>query len=88
MGLDLALGVIILVAAFRGWFQGFVSQAVQLGSLVVAVYTAAPGSRLRQALRVALLSSIQPELIDRMLWWVSAVAVTSSSSDWRASSSK
>ena len=54
MGLDLALGVIILVAAFRGWFQGFVSQVVRLGSLVVSVYAAARRARLRQALCVAL----------------------------------
>ena len=54
MGLDLALGVIILIAAFRGWFQGFVSQAVRLaiaGGLSLRVRSSA---RLRQAIRPAL----------------------------------
>ena len=40
MGLDLGLGVVILIAAFRGWFQGFVSQTVRLGVLVASVYAA------------------------------------------------
>ena len=47
MGLDLALGVIILIAAFRGWFQGFISQAVRLGALIACVYLGGPGARLR-----------------------------------------
>ena len=42
MGLDLTLGVIILIAAFRGWFQGFVSQAVRIAGLVACVYLAEP----------------------------------------------
>ncbi len=75
MGLDLALGVVILIAAFRGWFQGFMSQAVRLGALVASVYAAV---RLRDYAKPYVLPSlatIQPDLIDRMLWWVSAVAI-------------
>jgi uncharacterized membrane protein required for colicin V production len=74
MGLDLALGVIILIAAFRGWFQGFMSQVVRLGALVASVYAAA---RVRDYVKPYVLPSlttIQPDLVDRMLWWVSAVA--------------
>jgi uncharacterized membrane protein required for colicin V production len=74
MGLDVVLGVIILIAAFRGWFQGFVSQAVRIASLVACVYLA---DRVRDYARpyvVPYLLTIQPDLIDRLLWWVSAVA--------------
>lgn len=42
MGLDLALGVIILIAAFRGWLQGFVSQALRIAGLIACVYLAEP----------------------------------------------
>ena len=42
MGLDLALGVIILMAAVRGWLQGFVSQAVRIAGLIACVYLAEP----------------------------------------------
>ena len=75
MGLDLALGVIILIAAFRGWFQGFVSQAIRLGSLVVAVYTAVRVRDYAKPYVLPYLASIEPSIIDRMLWWVSAVAI-------------
>ena len=42
MGLDVALGVIILIAAIRGWLQGFVYQAIRIGGLVAGIYLAAP----------------------------------------------
>ena len=42
MGLDLALGVVILIAAFRGWFQGFVSQTVEIVGLIACVYLGRP----------------------------------------------
>ena len=74
MGLDLALGVVILIAAFRGWFQGFIGQAVRLAGLVACVYLA---DRVRDYARpyvTPYLSSIEPDLVDRLLWWVSAVA--------------
>ncbi len=74
MGLDLALGVIILIAAFRGWFQGFVSQTVRIVSLVACVYLA---NRLRDYAKPYVspyLSTIEPDLVDRLLWWVCAVA--------------
>ena len=42
MGLDVALGIVILIAAIRGWLQGFVYQAVRLGGMIACVYLAAP----------------------------------------------
>jgi uncharacterized membrane protein required for colicin V production len=75
MGLDLTLGVIVLIAAFRGWFQGFVSQAVRLGGLIACVYLAEAVRDYAKPYVLPYLPSIQPELVDRLLWWVSA-AVT------------
>ena len=75
MGLDVTLGVIILVAAFRGWFQGFVIQAVRIAGLVACVYLAEPVRDYAKPYVLPYLPTIQPELIDRLLWWVSA-AVT------------
>jgi uncharacterized membrane protein required for colicin V production len=73
MGLDVAFGVIILGAAFRGWFQGFVNQTVRLTSMVACVYLADPVRNYARPYVLPYLSSIQPDLIDRLLWWVSAV---------------
>ena len=75
MGLDLALGVIILVAGVRGWIQGFVGQTVRLGSLVACVYLADRVRDYAKPYVMPYLSSIQPDLVDRLLWWVSAVAI-------------
>src|SRR5262249_34715001 len=74
MGLDLALGVVILIAAFRGWFQGFVSQAVRIASLVACVYLADWVRHWAKPYVDPYLSTVQPDLVDRLLWWVSAVA--------------
>ena len=73
MGLDVTLGVIILVAAFRGWIQGFVIQAVRLAGLVACVYLAEPVRNYAKPYVLPYLPSVQPALIDRLLWWVSAV---------------
>ncbi len=73
MGLDIILGLIILVAAVRGWFRGFILQAIRLGGLVGSVYAAAP---IRDNVRpyvAEYLPSMRPELLDRLLWWASAV---------------
>lgn len=72
MGLDLILGVLVLLAALRGWFQGFVMQAVRLGGLVGCVYEAGP---VRDAIKphiAGYLTGIRPDLLDRLLWWASA----------------
>jgi uncharacterized membrane protein required for colicin V production len=75
MGLDLALGIIILVAAFRGWFQGFIAQAVWIASIVACVYLADPVRAYAKPHVLPYLTSIQPDLVDRLLWWVAAVAM-------------
>ena len=75
MGLDLALGVIILIAAFRGWLQGFVSQTLRIAGLIACVYLAEPVRDYAKPYVFPYLPTIQPELVDRLLWWVSA-AVT------------
>ena len=42
MGLDLTLGALVLIAALRGWFKGFLLQAIALSSLIGCVYIADP----------------------------------------------
>jgi uncharacterized membrane protein required for colicin V production len=72
MGLDVALGVVILIAAIRGWLQGFVYQAVRIGGLIACVYLADPVRDQAKPHVLPYLPTIQPELVDRLLWWVSA----------------
>ena len=73
MGLDVALGVLILVAAIRGWIQGFVYQAVRIAGLVACVYLADPVRDHAKPYILPYLPTIPAELVDRLLWWVSAV---------------
>lgn len=73
MGLDIALGVMILLGAIRGWFHGFMLQAIRLLGIVACVYSAGP---LRDWVRphvASYLAAIPANLLDRMLWWASAV---------------
>jgi uncharacterized membrane protein required for colicin V production len=72
MGLDVALGVIILIAAIRGWLQGFVYQAIRIAGLVACIYLAAPVRDQAKPHVVAYLPTIPSEWVDRLLWWVSA----------------
>jgi uncharacterized membrane protein required for colicin V production len=74
MGLDLALGVLVLLAALRGWLKGFILQAIRLAGLVGCVYAADPVLTLTKPYVQPHLPSIQPELLDRMLWWGAAAA--------------
>lgn len=74
MGLDIALGVIILLGAVRGWFRGFLLQAIRLGGAGGAVYLAAPVRELARPHVAPHLRSIRADLLDRMLWWAAAVA--------------
>ena len=73
MGLDIALGIIILVGAIRGWFRGFVLQAIRLGGLVGCVYLAGPLRDYARPYVVPYLASVPAHMLDRMLWWTSAV---------------
>jgi uncharacterized membrane protein required for colicin V production len=74
MGLDLVLGAVILLAAFRGWTHGFISQAVRIGSLIACIYLADPVRRQAKPHVLPYLNSVPAEFVDRLLWWVSAVA--------------
>src|SRR5579871_7036479 len=74
MGLDILLALFILAAAVRGWFRGFVIQAIRLAGLVGSVYAAAP---IRDAARPYVgpyLPTMRPELLDRLLWWTGGIA--------------
>ncbi len=73
MGLDIAVGIMVFLGAIRGWFRGFLLQAVRLGGIVAAVYLAAPTRELARPYVAPYLATIRPDLLDRMLWWGSAV---------------
>ncbi len=74
MGLDLALGVIVLIGAIRGYFRGFVSQAVGLGALVGCVFLADPVRDTARPYARELFPSIAPDVLDRLVWWAATVA--------------
>jgi hypothetical protein len=71
--MDLILGAMVLVSALRGWFRGFFSQAIRLGAIVGGVYLAAPVRDLARPIVADRMTSMAPELLDRILWWVAAV---------------
>ena len=73
MGLDLALGAVILLAAIRGWLRGFVSQAIRLAGFVGCFYLADPVRDQARPYVLSRLPKVDPALMDRMLWWASAV---------------
>ncbi len=73
MGLDLSLGVIILVAALRGWLKGFVNQAVRIGGFIACVYLADPVREQVRPYVLGKMPAIEVGLLDRILWWVAAV---------------
>ena len=72
MGLDVALGVVILIAAIRGWLQGFVYQAIRIAGLVACVYLATPVRDQAKPHVISYIPKIQPEFVDRGLWWAAA----------------
>lgn len=72
MGLDVALGVVILIAALRGWLKGFVYQVIRLGGLVASFYLADPVRDQVKPYVMPYLASIPPGWMDRLIWWVSA----------------
>ena len=73
MGLDVALGVIVLLGAFRGWLKGFVSQAVRIAGFIACFYLADPVQEHARPYVLSRLPSIDPGLMDRILWWAAAV---------------
>jgi uncharacterized membrane protein required for colicin V production len=74
MGLDLVLGGLVLVTAIRGWLKGFVLQAIRLAGLVACVYLADPVRDQARPYVLVYVPKIRPDLVDRLLWWSSAVA--------------
>ena len=74
MGLDVILGIFVLFGAIRGWFRGFVLQAIRLGGLVGCVYAADPIRVLARPHVTPYLNAVPAYALDRMLWWSSAVA--------------
>ncbi len=75
MGLDIVLGIVILVGAVRGWLRGFLIQAIRLAGLVGCVYVAAPVRDMARPYVATYFKTIRPELLDRILWWTAAVVV-------------
>jgi uncharacterized membrane protein required for colicin V production len=73
MGLDVVLGIVILIAGLRGWLQGFLYQGIRIGGLIACVYLADPVRVQAKPYVLPYLPTLQPELIDRLLWWVSAL---------------
>ncbi len=74
MGLDAALGAFILIWGIRGWFRGFLLQAVSLTALVACVYLANPVRDAARPYAQEYFPAIAPAILDRLLWWGSAVA--------------
>jgi uncharacterized membrane protein required for colicin V production len=72
MGLDVALVVVILIAAIRGWLQGFLYQVIRIGGLIACVYLAAPVRDQAKPYVATYLPVMPPDLVDQILWCVSA----------------
>jgi uncharacterized membrane protein required for colicin V production len=72
MGLDIFLGIIVLVAALRGWFRGFWSQGIRVVGLVASVYLAGPVRDAALPFVTDHVGSIDPDLLRRLLWWLAA----------------
>ena len=72
MGLDITLGALVLISAIRGWFKGFLKQAIPLGALIGCVYLADPIRDLARPHALKSFPSIGPEVMNRLLWWTAA----------------
>ncbi len=73
MGLDITLGVLVLLAGVRGWFKGFLRQAIPIGALVACVFLASPLRDMGRPYARDYFPSINHDVLDRLLWWTSAV---------------
>lgn len=73
MGLDITFGLLVFLAAVRGWFKGFLRQAIPLAALVGCVYLADPVRDLARPHASRYFPSIGPDVMDRLLWWTAAV---------------
>lgn len=75
MGLDIALGVFLLLGAIRGWFKGFLSQGIRFAALFGAIFGAAPLRDLGKPYVVPYLTSVHADILDRLLWWGTAALI-------------
>ena len=73
MGLDITLGVLVLLAGIRGWFKGFLRQAIPIGALVGCVFLANPLRDVGRPYAREYFPSIHHDVLDRLLWWTAAV---------------
>lgn len=73
MGLDVVLAVVVLAMAVRGWLRGFWAQSIRLSGLVTAVYLAGPLADAARPWVAHRLASVDPGVLDRLLWWGSGV---------------
>ena len=74
MGLDVTLGVLVLLAGIRGWMRGFTLQAIRLAALVASVYLADPIRDVAAPYAREQLPTVAPALLDRFLWWIGSIA--------------
>ena len=73
MGFDVGLAVLVLLNGLRGWFRGFLLQLIQVAGLIAAAYVAEP---VRESVKPHVqpyFPAIAPELLDKFLWWLSAI---------------
>lgn len=73
MGVDVTLGVLILIGAVRGWFKGFILQVISLTALLSSVYLADPIRDFARPYAQEHFPGIRMELLDKLLWWCAAV---------------
>ena len=73
MGLDLALGAVVLLAAIRGWARGFLLQAVRLAAMVGSVFAAGPIRDVARPYAREHIPTMAPDVLDKLLWWTAAV---------------
>jgi len=73
MAIDIAAGVMILLASIRGLRRGFLAQAIGLAALIGCVYAADPLRDLALPYAQAKFPTIQAPLFAKLLWWVAAV---------------
>lgn len=73
MGLDVGLGIVVLLAGIRGWFRGFAFQAVQLVCLIGSIYVASPLRDLARPYAIQTFPSVEQPILDKILWWSAVV---------------
>lgn len=73
MGLDIAMGLVVLVWAIRGYLRGFVLQAIRLAGLAICPFLADPIRDYLQPQLAPQFPTIGPELLSRLIWWSASV---------------